>query len=126
MSKAQTTLAGLTPSQADAVGGRVAYTLTAAGTNQATAAICLNDTNVFTTVGLGTAAILGAEKVAGQMNILNIGDEIFICNYGANALLVFPPVGGKILNGALNASVSLAVNTCARFKNLDGLNFSQG
>lgn len=125
MSKAYMIQAGIHQAWADAIGEKVANSLTAAGATQATAAICPADVNVFTTVAASTGAILGAPSVGSSYTLAAPGDEITVINYGANALSVYPPVGGKISNGTLNTAVSVAANAGARFKCIDGLNFHQ-
>jgi hypothetical protein len=80
--------------------------LTAAGSTQATAFTIGNDINQFTTVAAGTGAILPAG---------NAGDEITVWNGGANALLVYPPVGGQVGAGAVNAGFSVAANKSCVF-----------
>lgn len=81
-------------------------TATAAGTTQATAAAITSDITVFTTVALNAGAILPAATAAGA-------DDFFVVNAGANALAVYPPVGGKINAGATNAAVSIPVGKSA-------------
>ena len=82
-----------------AVLGSVARSLTAAGTTQADALALGSANNFLGTVAASTGVVL---PPGGQ------GDEIFIYNGGANAVLVYPPVGAAINNLAANASLSLA------------------
>lgn len=125
MTKATVSQTGIPANQAEAIGGKVVTGLTGAGATQATASICPTDGNVFTTVAAGTGCILGAPSVGSTLDLLNIGDEIYICNYGANALSVYPPTGGNINNGTTNAAISLATNTCARFKKVTATSYGQ-
>jgi hypothetical protein len=74
-----------------------ANTLTAAGTNLATALVLTAAYNVCTTVGAGTGVAL-PNVVGAQIWVFN--------NQGTNALLVYPPTG--TVNGG--ASHSLAAN----------------
>ena len=122
MRKNKLTAAGLTPAQSMAIQGVTITGLTAAGTTQATAAICPGDTNVFTTVAAGSGCQLGTLSVGDTLTILCPGDEYIIANHGANALLVYPPVGGAINNGTVNAAISIAANTSVLFKAITTLN----
>jgi hypothetical protein len=72
------------------------------GTTQANALPLGADNNAFSTVGAGTGAILPA---------MNPGDDVTVYNGGANALLIYPPVGGMIKGLGVNAGYSLAVAT---------------
>lgn len=95
--------AGISAIQAQAIQGTVANTLTATGTSSQTASFPLAaDVNRFTTVAANAGALLPA---------MNPGDEVIIFNGGANALLVFPPVGGTINALGANNSYSVATAT---------------
>lgn len=94
--------AGLSAVQAAAVQGTVASALTALGASQATALPLGADNNAFSTVAAGTGAILPQ---------MNPGDDITVYNGGANALLIYPPVGGQIKGLGVNVGYSLAVAT---------------
>lgn len=101
--QARIVASGLSAINAQAIQGTVAVGLTAAGTVQANALPLGADVNQFTTVGAGTGAILPA---------MNPGDEIVLTIAGvANALLLYPPVGGKINALGVNAGYSIAVAT---------------
>lgn len=80
--------------------------LSAAGTNQGTAAAITNQTNEFTTVGSGQGAILPSPEQ---------GEFIFVANAGANALLVYPASGHSINALAANAAFSVAAGKNALF-----------
>lgn len=108
--------AGMWTEQAQAVAGGVNTGLTAAGTTQATALALVEDNNFVGTTAAGTGVIL-------QSN-LKKGDRIYVFNGGANALLVYPPVGGTIDGAAANAGLSLATLKGAMFICAgDGLTF---
>lgn len=94
--------AGLSANQAAAVQGTVAAALTATGTTQATALPLGADNNNFTTVAAGSGCILPA---------MNPGDDITVYNGGANALLIYPPVGAQIKGLGANTGYSLATAT---------------
>lgn len=93
--------------------------MTATGTTQGNAVAVLSDFNVFTTVAAGTGAILPANGPN-----VNATDNYFITNHGANALLVYPAVGGKISTGATNAGFSVAAGKLANFLNLGSNNWA--
>jgi hypothetical protein len=104
------------PITAANIAGNVADGLTATGATQLTALLITEELNVFTTVAAGSGAILRGD--------LGPGDEQDAANYGANALLVYPPLGGTMQNGAVNAGFSVAANKTAKFKSRNGLNFT--
>jgi hypothetical protein len=93
---------GFSANQATAIQGTVASGLTATGSTQATALPLGADNNAFSTVAAGTGAILPS---------MNPGDDITVYNGGANALLIYPPVGGMIKGLGTNAGYSLATAT---------------
>lgn len=95
-------------------GGSVTSTgLSAAGATQATATAITADMSVFGTVASGTGAILPGTNGASRY---------VVRNGGANALLVYAPVGGT-MNGTSNGSVSVATSTNAMFVSTDGTNW---
>lgn len=96
------TAAGLSAINAIAIQGTVANTLTALGTTQANALQIPADICKFTTVAAGTGAVLPAS---------NPGDGGTVFNGGANALLLYPPVGGKVNALGTNAGYSIAAAT---------------
>lgn len=91
--------------------------LVATGTNQATGLQLVDSKEYyqFATVAASTATLLpkGASP----------GDEVFIVNSGANALLVFPQVGGSLNSTSANSSVSLAVGKSMHAYALTALNW---
>lgn len=99
---------GMHTMQAEAIQGRVAAGLTATGANQGAALPLVHALSVFSTVAASTGALLPAKA--------SVGDRFEVSNHGANALLVYPPVGGTIGTGAANASFSVAVNTTRAFR----------
>lgn len=93
----------------------VADQLTAAGTNQATAlTLGLELTQVIRTAAAGTGVIIA----------VNLPHEQALVNYGANAITVYPPVGGKIANGATNAGVTLAAGKTMRVRVITNLDLA--
>ena len=85
--------------------GSVAVGLTAAGASQATALVLRDEVNIIGTAAASTGVLLPQSGV---------GDDIAVVNGGANAVLVYPPVGHQINNLAANAGYSLAVAKAAR------------
>lgn len=75
-----------------------ATTLTATGTDQATAFQTVAELNDFSTVAAGTGALLRA-AVSGTVQVIN--------NRGANDLLIYPQAGGQINTLAVNAPFTL-------------------
>lgn len=102
---------GLWPTQVELSGNSGAL-LTANNTTQGTATLVANEYNEFGTVALNGAAILPTQA---QVGGLVPGDEIWIANFGANPLVVFPQVGGTINSLAANASLNVAVKTYTIF-----------
>lgn len=96
------TVTGLSAVQASAIQGTAANNLTAAGSTQATALALPADICKFTTVAASTGTILPA---------CNPSDSGTVFNGGANALLLYPPVGGKINGLGTNAGYSIATAT---------------
>jgi hypothetical protein len=94
--------AGLSAVQAAAIAGTVADNLTATGTTQGGALALGADTNRLTTVSANSGAILPA---------MNPGDSVEVINVGANALKLYPPVGGQINALGTNAAYSIATAT---------------
>lgn len=95
-------VSGISAPQAVAIQGTTANGLTALGTTQANALALPADVNYFTTVGAGTGTVIPA---------MNPGDSVNLYNKGANALLVYPPVGGVINGLGTNAGYSVATAT---------------
>ncbi len=75
-------------------------TVTAAGSNQGTATQLTSDYNVVTTTPASTGVILPASLA---------GNKVTVVNVGANALLVYPPVGAAIDGLSVNIPVSVPV-----------------
>lgn len=88
---------GIPPGAAKSIVGTISGSLTATGTNQATALQLYHDFNVFDTVALNTGC-----KLSAAIQIC------FVVNGGDEGLAVYPPTGGTINGGSTNAAVSLA------------------
>lgn len=94
--------AGLSAVQVAAISGTAANSLTATGSTQATALPLPADVCKFTTVAASTGAIIPPA---------NPGDSGTVFNGGASALLLYPPVGGKVNAVATNGGYSIATAT---------------
>lgn len=103
---------GMWPEVAKALEGDWGQNLTALGSTQATAFPLVADSNIFSTVAASTGAIL--RPVPGRQIVLN---------NGANALSVYPPVGGKINALATNAAFSQTAAKSAEYTSPDGVVF---
>ena len=103
---------GMWPEVAKALAGDFATGLTATGSTQATAYPLTTDTNAFSTVAASTGAQLRA--IPGRQIILNAG---------ANALSVYPPLGGNINALAANAAFSQTAGKAAEYFSADGVFF---
>lgn len=106
---------GFFTTEAKAIAGNtLAVGLVGVGTTQATATpIPLADYVCFATAAAGTGGILTAGG----------GAEINVYNGGANALLVYPPVGGNMNQGAANAGFSVAAGKNCLFQTPDSVNW---
>lgn len=108
--------AGVAPLVAQMINGTCTDSLIATGSTQATALLLPSDVNVVITTAASTGVILAANPAP--------GDEIVVANLGANALLVYPPLGGTIQGGSTNAGFSVAAGKSAKFVARTGsLNF---
>lgn len=107
---------GLTSQQASSINGNMQSGQTATGANQATAFPLQFSGTEFTTVAASTGAILlGVTTASGAPTRIVPGDIFAVYNQGANALLVYPPVGGRIGLAAVNAGFSVASGKAALF-----------
>lgn len=91
---------------AQAIVGDVANGLTAAGTTQANALKLAAVNNIVTTAAASTGV---------QLPATGTGDGIVVANLGANALLVYPVVGGTIQGAAANVGFSVPTLKTATF-----------
>jgi hypothetical protein len=97
---------GSHPALAQAVVGDVANTLTATGTTQANALALSCANNIVTTAAASTGV---------RLPTTSPGDSVLVANLGANALLVYPVVGGSIQGAAVNVGFSVPTLKSARF-----------
>jgi hypothetical protein len=104
---------GISAVTAGAVGGNVSTGLTATGSTQATALALPASINAISTAAASTGVILPSNATS--------GDEIEVYNGGANAVTVYPPVGGTINNLSANTGLSLATLKSGKYKALTAL-----
>lgn len=99
---------GISPQTARSMGGQAQSSISAAGTNIATATDITASINVVTTAAASTGV---------QLPSAQIGDEVEILNLGANALTVYPDSTSNQIN-ALTAGSGflLATNTAVKLK----------
>lgn len=105
---------GMWPGTARAVNGAVATGLTGLGSTQATALALTASISNVTTAAASTGVIVPAGQEA--------GDVLTVRNGGANALLVYPLLGGVINALSANAGFSVAAGKIAVLTALDGIN----
>jgi hypothetical protein len=97
--------AGLSAGQANAINGYGTAGQTATGATQGTAFPLTTEFTEFTTVAASTGALLPAPT---GVRPPGTGDAFLVANQGANALLVYPPVGFQIGLAGANTGVSVA------------------
>ena len=107
---------GIAAQPAIQIVGDTGVNLVALGSTQATALLIGNDNNWFGTVAATTGATLPAS--AGP------GDALFTYNGGANALTVYPPLGGTMNALAVNTGIAVTMLKSATFVCRDGLNWA--
>jgi hypothetical protein len=100
--------AGTGPQQAKAIVGVSDRNKTATGTNRVTAYIISEDVTTFSTVPVGAGATLRADSLE--------NDVYTVVNNGADALNVYPPNGGTIGNGAVDAAYTIEAGTFVDFQ----------
>lgn len=103
---------GFSGQQAIANNGYSTLAVTATGATQGTAIAIATEFTEFTTVAAGTGSILPGTT---GLNAPGALDVFLVANQGANALLVYPPVGFAIGLAAANAGVSVASGKTALF-----------
>lgn len=89
--------------------------LVGAGTTQATGTALKVGLNEFTTVASASGATLPSADYSGF--------DFIVVNFGANALLVYPPVGGQIDRLGVNAPISIAANGNKHIRALSSTQF---
>lgn len=87
---------------------------TAIGTTQANALLLSANFTVFTTVAAGTGSVLPGITAVPSVGV-NPGDTYVVANLGANALLVYPPVGSQVNLTGANTGFSIASGKTCEF-----------
>lgn len=100
--------AGLSNLAVNAICKDTATSISAAGTNQATATQLTAADNEVTTVADGTGVVLSSA--------ISAGDTQSVFNAGANPLKVYPPSGFSLNALPANAAMTLAKNTGCLYK----------
>jgi hypothetical protein len=114
--KANLTGSGLAAQAAQNIVGSVSNNQTATGSSsQANSFAIASDITIFTVAASNSGARLPST--------LSAGDIVTIANYDANTMLIYPPVGGILNGGSLNASVNLVTKKSADCQCIDNLNF---
>lgn len=99
---------GTSPGSAQAINGRVATGLTAAGTTITDALDLTATINVLSTVASGAGV---------QLYSMQIGDAMEVYNGGANQCLVYPDSSTVSINQlAVGASMVLPINTGCKYR----------
>lgn len=99
---------GLARVAAESVLGDVNSSVIAGGSTQADAVALNASVNVVTEAAAGSGVALNFYA--------DVSDETLVANLGDNAVLVYPPLGGAIQDGAADAGFSVAVGKTAVFK----------
>jgi len=107
---------GIAPATAQNIVGTVLNTQTATGSSsQANSFAITADITIFTVAASNSGARLPTTATA--------GDNFFIANYDANTMIIYPPVGGILNGGSLNAGVNLTTKKSAECICIDNLNY---
>lgn len=107
---------GAAPALASNMVGTVSNTQTATGSSSQTNSFAIaSDITIFTVAASNSGARLPSTS--------GPGDLFTIANYDSNTMLIYPPVGGILNGGSLNASVSLTTKKSADCICIDNLNF---
>jgi hypothetical protein len=110
---------GIPAITASVISGDIQDSVTATGSTQATAANIFGDIVVITTAAASTGVIIGGAS-------FQAGDGCIVHNLGANAVLVYPPLGGQINALAVNAGFSVAAGKQALIWARTGTTFIAG
>lgn len=85
----------------------VGLTLSAAGTTQATATLLINGFSQITTAASGSGCVLFGSAGSGASQL--------VYNAAANAVKIYPPLGGQINSLPVNTGHSVSPNTACRY-----------
>lgn len=98
---------GFSAMSAKAINGQIQAAVTAAGTSQTTATDLVASINVVTTAAASSGV---------QLQSCEVGDEVEICNLGANAVTVYPDSGARINALAADSGFLLQTNTAVKLR----------
>ena len=104
------------------VGGVNNGVTTPLGSTQAGAVLLPSVTSHVLTAGAGSTGVI-LPPGNGTTDSLVAGDWMAVANYSGQTIIVYPPLGGKLNNGTLNAGLSLTDKKVAQFFCIDGTNF---
>ena len=110
--------AGLAPMTAAQIAGDLQSNVTAAGTTQGTATSAYGDNVVVTNCAAGAGIILSGNAGFAP------GDDVAVINQSANAVNVYPPLGGIINGQAANAPYIVAGGSATSFRCIGGNSFA--
>ena len=102
---------------ASIIAGDLQTGVVAAGTTQSGATPVYGDNVVVATCAAGAGVILSTNASFAP------GDDVFLTNQGANACLIYPPVGGQINALGANVGFSVAAGKQTNFRSVGGNQF---
>lgn len=102
---------GFSAGQVQAIKGSSEFGAAAIGTNQSTAYLVKASFTEFTSVPSGT----GCQLPGMTSGLAQKGDMFVLANSGANPLLVYPPLNGKISQAGFNVAVAIPSLAAAQF-----------
>lgn len=102
--KSELMAAGMPAAQASKLGLDPLTAVTAAGTTQGTATLLTANNTKVTTSSIGAGVQLNAWT-----------EQSNVYNSGPNTLTIYPPTGSTFVGLALNAGLTVATNSGARF-----------
>lgn len=106
---------GIAPNVAQGIAGFISINQTATGTSsQANSFAITTDITSFSTAPTNSGCRLPPSSP---------GDTYTVSNGDANSMLIYPPVGGKLNYGSVNASLTLTTLQSADCTCLDNLNY---
>ncbi len=123
--KRNATGTGTSAAAAGALIGGVSNGVTAAAgtSSQATAALLPMVSNHIITTGASNSGVI-LPPGNGTTDGMTAGDWMTVANYTGNTIIVYPPAGGKLNNGTLNAGLSMTTGKTAIFSCIDGTGFT--
>lgn len=115
---------GISPLGAQSIVGSVVTTEAGAGTTQTDATkLSMASIHVISTAANNSGVVLppGTSTTTDKMQA---GDTMWVANYSANSLILYPPTGGKLNNGtATTGGITLTTLQKALCLCIDGTSF---